>query len=183
MSILLENAIRLAVEAHAGQVDKQGRTYILHPLAVMFMAEAAYKRNPIPGVTLEEFMAAAVLHDVCEDNPKYPLSFILAEFGVNVHRIVDGVTRRKAQGETYREFIIRANQDLGSRLLKILDIFHNLGRIDTLPIAEQDIRRRYEKALVVLNPAEFSLEEIYLGSPRLISPKRDREHSIQGSQQ
>ena len=140
----------MAVEAHgargdhAGQVDKAGRPYILHPLAVMFLAEIAYKRNPLPGVSLEEFMAAAVLHDVSEDHPElYPLSRIYEEFGENVGRIVEGVTRRA--GETYMEFIARANQEIGSRLLKILDIYHNLGRISVLPMAEQSIRRRYER--------------------------------------
>ena len=151
---VLERAIRIAIEAHTGQVDKAGRPYILHPLSVMFAAEKAYRPSAL--VSLEEFMAAAVLHDVVEDHPeKYPLSFILAEFGENVHRIVDGVTRRK--GEVYMDFIARANEDPGSRLLKILDIYHNLGRIHVLPIAEQGIRRRYERALLVLKPAEFSL--------------------------
>ena len=60
----------MAVEAHAGQVDKAGRPYILHPLAVMFAAERAYNVQPSLIVYLEEFMAAAVLHDVPEDNPE-----------------------------------------------------------------------------------------------------------------
>ena len=144
----------MAVEAHAGQVDKAGRPYILHPLAVMFAAERAYNVQPSLIVSLEEFMAAAVLHDVPEDQPeKYPLSLILEQFGENVHRIVDGVTRRK--GEVYMDFIARANQDPGSRLLKILDINHNLGRIHVLPVAEQSIKRRYERALIALSAGDF----------------------------
>jgi (p)ppGpp synthase/HD superfamily hydrolase len=102
-------------------------------------------------------MAAAVLHDVPEDHPElFPLSLIFTEFGVNIHRIVDGVTRRA--GETYANFILRANLDPGSRLLKIIDVLTNLGRIDSLPIEEQSIRRRYERALLVLNAAEFDLQ-------------------------
>ena len=145
----------MAVEAHQHQYDKIGRPYILHPLAVMFAAEKAYQPSFL--VSLEEFMAAAVLHDVPEDYPeKYPLSLIYLEFGENVRRIVEGVTRR--EGEVYMDFIVRAKEDPGSRLLKILDINHNLGRIPALPIAEQSIRRRYERALVLLNAAEFLLE-------------------------
>lgn len=156
---VLEKAIRIAVEAHAGQVDKAGRPYILHPVSVMLKAERAFNAiqgsiNRQPNASLEEFMAAAILHDVSEDHPdKYPLSFILEQFGENVHRIVDGVTRRGY--ETYMEFIARANQDPGSRLLKILDIDHNMGRIHLLPIAEQSIKRRYDRALVALNAGDF----------------------------
>ena len=32
---MLEKAIKIAVKAHAGQVDKGGKPYILHPLRVM----------------------------------------------------------------------------------------------------------------------------------------------------
>ena len=35
----LEKAIKIAVEAHTGQVDKGGNPYILHPLRVMPIAE------------------------------------------------------------------------------------------------------------------------------------------------
>ena len=51
----LENAISIAISAHQGQVDKAGKTYILHPLRLMF------KMNS------ENEMIAAVLHDVVED--------------------------------------------------------------------------------------------------------------------
>lgn len=52
---LVEKAISLAVEAHAGEVDKQGKPYILHPLHLMMQMETA------------EEMITAVLHDVIED--------------------------------------------------------------------------------------------------------------------
>ena len=32
----LERAIAIAAEAHAGQVDKAGTPYVLHPLRMMF---------------------------------------------------------------------------------------------------------------------------------------------------
>ena len=54
---LLETAIQIAAEAHAGQKQKNGQPYILHPLRVMAR------------VSTEEEQIVAVLHDVLEDNP------------------------------------------------------------------------------------------------------------------
>ncbi len=53
----LERAIALAAQAHAGQVDKGGAPYILHPLRVMLR------------LTHPEARIVAVLHDVLEDCP------------------------------------------------------------------------------------------------------------------
>ncbi|TCT25147.1 HD domain-containing protein [Thermomonas haemolytica] len=51
----IEKAIALAATAHAGQLDKGGQPYILHPLRVMFR------------VATDEQRMAAVLHDIVED--------------------------------------------------------------------------------------------------------------------
>lgn len=51
----LERAIEMALHAHAGQVDKAGEPYILHPLRLMLALNGMYPRM------------AAVLHDVVED--------------------------------------------------------------------------------------------------------------------
>ncbi len=51
----LEKAIKIAVEAHTGQVDKSGNPYILHPLRVML------------SLNTEEGRIVGVLHDVVED--------------------------------------------------------------------------------------------------------------------
>ena len=40
----LERAIQIAAEAHAGQVDKGGAPYILHPLRVMMAMETEDER-------------------------------------------------------------------------------------------------------------------------------------------
>ncbi len=52
----LERAIAIAAEAHAGQTDKAGERYILHPLRVMLAMETDVER------------IVAVLHDVVEDS-------------------------------------------------------------------------------------------------------------------
>jgi len=51
----LEKAIKIALEAHIGQVDKGGNPYILHPLRVMLSLNS------------EEERIVGVLHDVVED--------------------------------------------------------------------------------------------------------------------
>lgn len=51
----LERAIQIAAEAHAGQLDKAGQPYILHPLRVMLHMKSEQER------------IVAVLHDVIED--------------------------------------------------------------------------------------------------------------------
>ena len=39
----LERAIIIAAEAHAGQVEKAGAPYVLHPLRMMFSGSATYE--------------------------------------------------------------------------------------------------------------------------------------------
>lgn len=53
----LERAIAIAAEGHAGQTDKAGQPYILHPIRVMLRVSGTNER------------IAAILHDVVEDTP------------------------------------------------------------------------------------------------------------------
>lgn len=52
----LATAIQVALAAHAGQQDKAGQPYILHPLRLMLR------------MSTPEEMIVAVLHDVVEDS-------------------------------------------------------------------------------------------------------------------
>jgi (p)ppGpp synthase/HD superfamily hydrolase len=83
---LLEKAIRIAVEAHAGQKDKSGQPYILHPLRLM-----------VHGQTVEERITG-VLHDVVEDTP-WTLAALKAQgFSKAVLYALDCLTRREKEG-------------------------------------------------------------------------------------
>ena len=53
----LERAIAIATEAHAGQVDKAGAPYVLHPLRLMLAVSSVDER------------IVSVLHNVIEDCP------------------------------------------------------------------------------------------------------------------
>lgn len=125
----LNAAIKLAVDAHAGQVDKNGEPYILHLLRVMLAVPP-------------ECRIAAVLHDVVEDSDMVGHGDILALFGQDVWAAVRALTRRG--DETYDEFIERCSENLTARHVKIADIRDNLR-----PGAPH-LRDRYEAALVQL---------------------------------
>lgn len=131
----LERAIVIASVAHAGQTDKGGSPYILHPLRVMLNMQCELTR------------IVAVLHDVIEDT-HWTFEELRSEgFSEDVLKGLDGVTRRK--GESYNDFIERAGQFWISRLVKLGDLEDNcnLERIpDPTPA---DIKRiqKYKKAI------------------------------------
>lgn len=141
MSVRLDTAIMMAAQAHAGQLDKSGEAYILHPLRVM---------NAVRHFG-EDAMIIAVLHDVVEDCGIL-LSNLRIIFGDEIADGVDSVSRRGFEPkEIYREFIRRADQNRLGREVKIADIKDNLSRLGKLSADEADfLRKRYEGALAFL---------------------------------
>src|ERR1700761_5827102 len=90
----LERAIAIAAEAHAGQQDKAGAPYILHPLRVMLRLSSNDER------------IVGVLHDVCEDCPGWTLDRLRSEgFAKQILTAQNSVTKRV--GETYENFVRR----------------------------------------------------------------------------
>ena len=150
----LENAIKIAVEAHAGQVDKGGNPYILHPLRVMLSLD------------LEEERIVGVLHDVVEDCKGWSWERLkeqgcsdkLIEALKSVSKTPDEEKQFKEMDDPnkkmdhYLQFIKRAKANKIGRHVKAADIRDNLdiSRIDY--ITERDINRlnRYKKALSIL---------------------------------
>lgn len=134
---VLDAAIKFAVEKHAGQLDKAGLPYILHPLAVMNSME-----------TIEE-MIVGVLHDVLEDTDA--TTDDLRRIGLNEFEIEGVMAVTRQDGEVYiSEFIPRAKAHPLGRAVKIKDVHHNLSRISNLPPEERGIEKRYHKALAIL---------------------------------
>ena len=125
----LEKSIQLAVEAHAGDTDKAGATYIRHPLRLMQQMETETER------------IVAVLHDVVEDTA-HDLDDIEEEFGAEVRDAVDAVTKRK--GEEYDDLIDRAAANPVARSVKIADLKHNMD-ITRLDSVDADLGDRLEK--------------------------------------
>jgi (p)ppGpp synthase/HD superfamily hydrolase len=147
----------LALQAHEGQVDKQGRDYYLAHL--LPIAEALRRYGP-------DAEMAGVLHDVVEDTRDHPdpaRRYDLDRLrGLGVPEIVveaiDAVTRRP--GEPYISGVIHrsAAHPLG-RLVKLADNKHNLAANAELATRDPEAARRlregrYRPARRILLAAE-----------------------------
>src|SRR5271157_3519540 len=155
----IEIALDFATSKHWGQKDKSGQPYIFHPISVAMILRKEFTTYPdkLPvGITVDDLVVAGLLHDVVEDCG-VTLDQIEEKFGPVVRQIVDGVTRRYITAdkkETYMDFVRRAKLHPGARVVKIADLHHNMSRIHNLPLAEQDILRRYLRAERILNDVE-----------------------------
>lgn len=130
----LERAVRIVVDAHEGQTDKAGATYIRHPLRLMEQMDTEHAR------------VVALLHDVVED-ADYTLDDIEKEFDTDIRDAVDALTKR--EGESYQDFIERADNNPVARRVKIVDLEDNLDitRLDELTDELHSKQRTYHTAL------------------------------------
>lgn len=142
----LERAIAIAAGAHAGQVDKAGAPYILHPLRVMMRLSDTERR------------IVAMLHDVLEDCPGWTARRLVEDgFSDAVVVAVDALTKR--QDEDYFVFVRRCAADPIARDVKRADIADNLdtSRLGAHLSATDEARvRKYRKALEILDEADVS---------------------------
>lgn len=135
----LSLAIKIATEAHDGQIDKGGAPYILHPLRVMMAVKGDRER------------IAAVLHDVAEDCPDWHLTRLREQnFSGAVCDALDALTRR--DGENYWAFIDRCAADPIARAVKLADLKDNQDLSRIKRPTEQDVERvrKYVKASMIL---------------------------------
>ena len=136
----LERAIAIAAEAHAGQKDRAGAPYILHPIRLMIQMDS------------EDAMMAAVLHDVVE-NSTWTLDDLRKEgFSNEVLNAVDSLTHSDKEGEDYWDYIQRAKSDPIAIKVKLADLEDNLNPDRLNEITEKDEKRfdRYRKAQEML---------------------------------
>jgi hypothetical protein len=134
----LERALAIAVQAHAGQLDKAGAPYILHPLRVMLQMDTNEER------------IVAVLHDVVEDS-EWSLERLRAEgFSEHVLLAIDSVTSRV--GEPYDAFVLRAGRNAIGRRVKLANLHDNcdLRRIATPTERDHARIEKYRHAIELL---------------------------------
>lgn len=137
---LIRQAFDVAVDAHKNQRRKSGEAYIFHPIAV---AKIVAQEIGLDATCI----AAALLHDVVEDNPDYTLSDIEEKFGKTVARIVDGLTKISSlskeadvstQAENFRKMLLTLNDDVRVIIIKIADRLHNMQTMDSMRSDKQE---------------------------------------------
>ena len=140
---LIRAAFDMANEAHKDTRRKSGEPYILHPLAVARIAVEELGLGPTSAI-------CALLHDVVEDT-EITLQDIQKEFGSNVMRVIDGLTKisgvfdvtSSEQAENFKKVIFTLADDVRVILLKISDRLHNMRTMDSMPRHKQQ-RIAYE---------------------------------------
>lgn len=142
---MLSKMISLATERHAGQFDKGGRPYILHPLTVMHRLRTDD----------EELQCIAVGHDLIEDTATS--SQELRELGFS-DRVVKGIqTLTKFDSQTHDEYRDRVKSNPDAIRVKIEDLRHNSDIRRLRGVTEKDVARmvRYHEfylELLALKP-------------------------------
>src|SRR5499427_4223007 len=152
---LLEHAFAFAARAHEGQQRRSGEPFIEHPFAVATILAELHLD--------EETLTAALLHDVVEDTG-VETETLRAEFGDDVAKLVDGVTkltriqfqsREHAEAENYRKMIVAMAQDPRVILIKLADRLHNMRTIEYL--GKQKQIQKAKEALEVYAPIAHRL--------------------------
>lgn len=135
----LERAISIAAQGHAGQVDKAGAPYVLHPLRLMLAVKTPAER------------IVAVLHDVVEDCPGWTFDRLRSEgFSDDVIIALQAVTKR--DGEDYETFVLRAAADPIGRQVKLADLRDNcdLSRIESPTRRDLERIEKYRRAIALI---------------------------------
>lgn len=130
----LQDAIRLATEAHTGQFERSGLPYITHPMHLMLQMSTEVERM------------VAILHDVVEDTSVTLGELVQADYPPEVVAAVDCLTRR--ENEPYEASIERVKTDPIAIKVKIADLEHNMDirRLGQLLPEDFDRLQRYHKA-------------------------------------
>src|ERR1700746_3418027 len=134
---MVRRAYEIAAERHRDQLRSSGAPYLTHLLEVAHIL--ADMR--LDAITL----TAALLHDAIEDT-EYPVSRIEERFGVEVARLVEGVTKigrlnmmapEARQAETVRKMLLAMVNDVRVVLVKLADRLHNMRTLEYLDAEKQ----------------------------------------------
>lgn len=138
----LEDALALAARAHAGQLDKAGQPYILHPIRVMLRLTDPRER------------IVAILHDTVEDTDITMEALRALAYPEEILAALDSVTRRA--DESYEDFVERSGANDIGRRVKLADLADNMDLRRLPQVKDSDANRleRYQRAWQALTAIE-----------------------------
>ena len=129
----IRKAFLLAIDAHKDMRRKTGEPYIYHPLEVA--------RIIVSEIGLgETAVICALLHDVVEDSD-YSLEYIEKQFGSDIARIIDALTKVKEisdnsnpsrQAENFKKMLLTLSVDPRVMLIKLADRLHNMRTLESM---------------------------------------------------
>lgn len=126
---LLAKMLVIATNAHAGQFDKGGLPYILHPLKVMHYLKTDD----------EELQCIGLGHDVIEDTSVTYKD--LREAGMT-DRIINGIRAlTKLPGQTLEEYKEGVFANVDAMRVKLSDLRHNTDIRRLKGVTEKDLQR------------------------------------------
>lgn len=138
----IQKAYRIACRAHAGQKDKSGKDYILHPMTV-----ASHVGSD------ENCIVTALLHDVAEDT-EITLEELSCNFNEEVMQALKLLTHQ--DGVPYMDYVKNLKDNRIARTVKLADLRHNMDLSRLPEITEKDLQRveKYKKAERLLMEAD-----------------------------
>ena len=134
---LVRQAFEMAAEAHKTMRRKSGEPYILHPIAVAMICVEEI------GLGVRSTICA-LLHDTVEDTD-ISLEDVEREFGTEISRIVDGLTKisnvidtnTSQQAENFKKILLTLTDDPRVILIKLADRLHNMRTLDHMKREKQ----------------------------------------------
>ena len=127
---MLSAMLVIATNAHAGQFDKSGAPYILHPLKVMHYLKAEED---------EELECIALGHDLFEDTEV--TKAFLRERNISERVILGIEALTKMPGEAIDEYKARVKANPDAIAVKMCDLRHNSDIRRLKGITDKDIAR------------------------------------------
>ena len=173
---LIQKAYILSKSAHGNQKRHSGDPYFSHPLAVAeILAELKLD---------QESIVTALLHDVVEDT-EITLDEIEKDFGENIAKLVDGVTKlgkidsissNERVAENFRKLALAMSQDIRVLIVKLADRVHNMRTLFYVPSREKKVKKAQESldiyaplaARIGLNKIKDELQDLAF---EIIDPK------------
>lgn len=135
---LTKNAMKLCYTAHAGQLDKSGLPYVLHPVHLAEQMEDEYTT------------VTALLHDVVEDTAYSLEDLRRMGYPEQILEAISLLTHR--EGIPYLEYVAAIKENPIARRVKLADLRHNsdLTRLDAVDEKALARAEKYKQAIRLL---------------------------------